>query len=82
MQKITDGGAVNGDGVFEVATDLIRLAFRRQMAIHGGIQLELKGAQTEAARALQSFQIKVGGEEGAVRMATEGRRVLIGNRRC
>lgn len=74
--KISNGGAVNREGVFEVATDLDRLAFRRQMAIHGGIQLQLKGAQTEAARALQSFQIKVGGEEGAVRQAQEARRML------
>ena len=75
-EKISNGGAVNREGVFEVATDLDRLAFRRQMAIHGGIQLQLKGAQTEAARALQSFQIKVGGEEGAVRQAQEARRML------
>ena len=39
-----------------------RLRFRRQLAIHQGIQLQLKGAQTEAARALQSFQIKIDGE--------------------
>ena len=75
-EKISNGGAVNREGVFEVATDLDRLAFRRQMAIHGGIQLQLKGAQTEAARALQSLQIKVGGEEGAVRQAQEARRML------
>ena len=75
-QKIQDGGVENADGVFEPLTDLDRLAFRRQVAIHAGIQLQLKGAQTEAARALQSFKIKVGGEESAVRMATEARRAL------
>lgn len=75
-QKIQDGGAENADGVFEPVSDLDRLAFRRQVAIHAGIQLQLKGAQTEAARALQSFKIKVGGEESAVRMATEARRAL------
>ena len=75
-QKIQDGGAENADGVFEPVTDLDRLAFRRQLAIQAGIQLQLKGAQTEAARALQSFKIKVGGEESAVRMATEARRAL------
>ncbi len=61
----------NGQG-----TDLDRLAFRRQMAIHAGIQLQLKGAQTEAARALQSFQIRIGGEDSAVRQAQEARRML------
>ena len=34
--------------------------FRRQMAIHAGIQMKAKGAQTEIARALQAFKIKVG----------------------
>ena len=58
-------------------SDLDRLAFRRQMSIHAGIQLQLKGAQTEAARALQSFQIKVGGEDSAVRQAQEARRMLM-----
>ena len=74
--KIQNGGANNADGVFQPATDLDRLAFRRQMAIHAGIQLQLKGAQTEAARALQSFQIKIGGEESAVRSSQEARRML------
>lgn len=58
-------------------SDLDRLAFRRQMSIHAGIQMQLKGAQTEAGRALQSFQIKVGGEESAVRQAQEARRMLL-----
>lgn len=61
----------NGQG-----SDLDRLSFRRQMAIHAGIQMQLKGAQVEAARALQSFQIKVGGENSAVRTAQEARRML------
>ena len=38
------------------------LNFRRQMAIHAGIQMKAKGAQTEIARALQAFKIKVGAE--------------------
>jgi len=46
-------------------TEALRLRFRRQLAIHAGIQLQLKGAQTEVARALQSFKITVGGEETA-----------------
>ena len=59
-----------------LGSDADRLAFRRQLSIHAGIQLQLKGAQTEAARALQSFQIKVGGEESAVRQAQEAKRLL------
>ena len=74
--KLKNGGANNADGVFEPATDLDRLAFRRQMAIHAAIQLQLKGAQTEAARALQSFKINVGGEESAVRQAQEAKRLI------
>ena len=56
--------------------DAIRLKFRRQLAIHSGIQLQLKGAQTEAARALQSFQIPVTGELDATRYAEEATRLL------
>jgi hypothetical protein len=44
----------NGEG-----GDATMLAFRRQLAIHNGIQLQIKGMQTEAARLLQSFQIPV-----------------------
>ena len=36
------------------------LRFRRQLAIHAGIQMQVKGAQTEIARALQAFRIPVG----------------------
>jgi hypothetical protein len=57
-------------------TDADRLRFRRQLAIHSGIQLQLKGAQTEAARALQSFQIRVDGELDATRFAEEATRLL------
>jgi hypothetical protein len=54
----------------------VRLRFRRQLAIHSGIQLQLKGAQTEAARALQSFQIRVDGELDATRFSEEAQRLL------
>ena len=54
----------------------VRLRFRRQLAIHSGIQLQLKGAQTEAARALQSFQIRVDGELDATRFGEEAQRLL------
>jgi len=53
-----------------------RLRFRRQLAIHSGIQLQLKGAQTEAARALQSFQIKVEGEMDLARFNEEAATML------
>jgi len=56
-----------------------RLAFRRQLAIHAGIQLQIKGAQTEAARALQSFNIDVGGEMDALRAGREAQRILNEN---
>jgi len=57
-----------------------RLRFRRQLAIHQGIQLQVKGFKTEAARALQSFQIRVDGEldldrfnkEAATMLANDG----------
>lgn len=58
------------------ATQTDRLAFRRQLAVHAGIQLQLKGAQTEAARALQSFQIPVAGELSAQRVTEEAMRAL------
>ena len=38
------------------------LKFRRQMAIHAGIQMKAKGAQTEIARALQAFKIPTDAE--------------------
>ena len=57
-------------------TAVDRLAFRRQMAIHAGIQLQLKGSKTEAARALQSFRIPVSGELSAQRMSEEAVRAL------
>jgi hypothetical protein len=53
-----------------------RLAFRRQLAIHSGIQLQLKGAQTEAARALQSFRIPVSGEMDAAALNAEAQRLI------
>lgn len=57
-------------------TAVDRLAFRRQLAIHAGIQLQIKGAQTEAARALQSFRIPVAGELSAKRLSEEATRAL------
>ena len=40
--------------------DLDRLMFRRQLALHAVIQMQVKGAQTEIGRALSSFRIPVG----------------------
>lgn len=37
--------------------DETALAFRRQMAFHAAVQAQVKGAQTEIARALSSFRI-------------------------
>ena len=50
-----------GDGS---PNDLVK--FRRQMSIHAGIQMKAKGAQTEIARALQSFNIPTGTDIPAV----------------
>ena len=58
------------------ATAADRLAFRRQLAIHAGIQLQVKGAQAEAGRVLQSFKIQVSGELDAKRMSEEAQRML------
>lgn len=44
------------------ASDIDLLTFRRQMALHAAIQMQVKGAQTEIARALSSFNIPVGPE--------------------
>jgi hypothetical protein len=65
-QRIKSGQADAGE----------RLAFRRQLAIHAGIQLQLKGAQTEAARALQSFRIPVSGELDAQQLTAEAQRLM------
>ena len=39
------------------------LKFRRLMAIHSGLQMKAKGAQTEIARALNAFKIPVGARD-------------------
>ena len=48
-----------------------QLKLRRQLAIHVGIQLQLKGSQAEVGRALNSFSIKVGTDEMQEVMAKE-----------
>ena len=45
--------------------DLIK--FRRQMAVHAGIQMKAKAAQTEIARAMQAFNIPAGSRSGIIR---------------
>lgn len=42
------------------ATERDMLEFRRMMALHATVQMQVKGAQTEIARALSSFNIDVG----------------------
>ena len=44
------------------ATEFEMLQYRRQMSVHAALVLQAKGAQTEVARALNSFNIKVGGD--------------------
>jgi hypothetical protein len=44
------------------ATPIDKIAFRRQLSVHAAIQAQVKGAQAEIARALQSFNIQIGGE--------------------
>jgi len=72
-EKLTELATIIKSGT---ATASDRLRFRRQMAIHTGIQLQLKGAQTEAARALQSFKIKVDGEMDMARFDLEAQNMI------
>jgi len=65
-EKIMGGQATAND----------KLTFRRQLAIHSGIQMQLKGAQTELARALQSFRIPVSGEMDAKSMSAAAQKML------
>ena len=44
--------------------DALLLEFRNQLATHAAIQMKLKAAQTEAARALRSFRLPVDGVAG------------------
>jgi hypothetical protein len=67
MAKLIDSGKAN---------DIDKLNFRRQLAIHSALQAQLKGAQTEVARALQSFNIKVGGEFDAYAAGEASKAVL------
>ena len=48
------------------ANDIDMVNFRKQMAIHSAIQMEVKGAQSEIARALASFRIPVDAEGEAI----------------
>jgi hypothetical protein len=72
-EKIMDLAAKINTGV---STPKEKLEFRRQLAIYHGFHLHLKGFQSETARALQSFAIEVGGEEGALAMARNAREAL------
>ena len=44
--------------------DNLLLQFRNQLATHAAIQMRLKAAQTETARALRSFRLPVDGTSG------------------
>ena len=74
-KKLSDLANLVDEGT---ATNKEQLLFRRQLAIHSAIQLQLKGAQTEAARALQSFNINVG-EMSELNAAMEISRALDEN---
>ena len=52
--RLVDMAAKIRDGDQSPAT---LVQFRRQMALHAGIQMQAKGAQTEIARAMQAFNI-------------------------
>jgi hypothetical protein len=58
-RRITQLAQEVSSGTADAAT---QLNFRRQLAIHAAIQMQVKGMQTEVARALQSFRIPVTGE--------------------
>lgn len=53
-----------------------QLEFRRQLSIHAAIQMQVKGMQTEVARALQSFRIPVTGEVDANRINAAAQELL------
>lgn len=53
-ERLTDLARAIRDGADDSAT---LLKFRKQMAIHAGIQMQVKGMQTEIARALSAFNI-------------------------
>ena len=46
-----------------IADKELLVRFRRQMVIHSGIQMQVKSAQTEIARALQAFNIPAGASD-------------------
>lgn len=48
-------------------SSLALLAFRKHMAIHAGIQMQVKGMQTEIARALSAFNIPAGARTAEAR---------------
>lgn len=53
-ERLTDLARTIRDGADDSAT---LLNFRKQMSIHAGIQMQVKGMQTEIARALSAFNI-------------------------
>ena len=81
LARKIQGKLLDDNGEVIAATQQDRLAFRRQLSIHAGIQLQVKGAQTEAARALQSFNIRVGDnvDVDALRLEAEAARIINDN---
>ena len=77
MEKLLDTYAkIKEDMVTNTVSDADLLAFRRQLTLQAGIQLQVKGNQTEAARALNSYNIPVTGEEQALQAGTNATRLL------
>ncbi len=74
----------SGDRLVSMATEIRRgnrdpeflVAFRRQMALHAGIQQQAKAAQTEIARSLNAFNIPVSARTPELR--TEFADTLLG----
>ncbi len=74
----------SGDRLVAMATEIRRgnrdpeflVSFRRQMALHAGIQQQAKAAQTEIARALNAFNIPVSARTPELR--TEFADTLLG----
>jgi len=62
ISKKINGVGPNGEPIAADKSTATMFAFRRQMALHAGLQLAAKKQQTELARALSSYRIDVGAD--------------------
>ena len=60
-------------------SDSDKLAFRTQLELVAQLQSQIKGSQTEIARALQQFQVPVRSGEGTKLKADDAKRILDDN---